>query len=246
MLTRGKKLKICTLTNTYNSQEYLWYALKSIYDWTDLLVVIDGAFNDRMPSRISSDQTTAIVKKFPDFEKKIRFEVGAGSNQLEQRGKVLKYLKGFDWLFIVDDDEIYKPEDLKKLRQFLSNTKDDAFKIGGFTFFNSFDWYRWVADPRLWRVKANMKFVGSNNLVGHHAKYDRNKMKVVPGIAKYHYSYVRDVKRWNIRIEQTKVEYPYTVEGRFFVRKGVSFRKFKGEHPEIMENHPYRKIKWHP
>jgi len=240
-------MKICTLTNTYNSEEYLQYVLKSIYDFSDLLVIIDGAFNKKMPSELSTDKTDRIVKSFPNPKKKIRYERGAARNQLEQRGKVFKYLKGFDWLMIVDDDEIYKSEDLKRIRQFLSKAKDDAYKIRGFTFFNSFDWYRHVADPRIWRVKPGMRFVGSNNLRGKRAKYDRNKMKAVPGVMKYHYSYVRSVKRFNIRIRQTKVKkYPYKVKGKFFIRKDIHFKRFTGEHPAIMKNHPYRKIKWSP
>lgn len=239
-------MKICTLTNTYNSEEYLWYVLRSIYDFSDQLVIIDGAFNAKMPSLLSTDRTDKVVKSFPDPQRKIRYERGPARTQLEQRGKVFKYLKGFDWLMIVDDDEICKPEDLKRLREFLAKARDDAFRIGGFTFFNSFDWYRWVADPRLWRVKQGMRFVGSNNLRGKKANYDRNKMEVIPGVVKYHYSYVRNPKRLAIRKNQAKVKYPYKVEGKFFVRDGIDFRKFTGQHPKIMEKHPYRKIKWSP
>lgn len=240
-------MKICTLTNTYNSEEYLWYVLKSIYDWSDFLVIIDGAFNSRIPYPVSQDQTETIIKNFLDPKNKIRFERGAARSQIEQRQKAVKYLRGYDWLFLVDDDEIYKQEELRNLRAFLAKTKEDAFKIGGFTFFNSFEWYRWVADPRVWRVKPGMQFIGSNNLTGKDAKYLREEMEVVPSVRKYHYSYVRSVKRFHIRVRQTKMKvYPYKVDGKFFVRENVKFRHFEGEHPKIMAKHPYRKIKWNP
>ena len=239
-------MKICTLTNTYNSEEYLWYVLKSIYGFSDQLVLIDGAFNAKMPSFLSTDRTDKVVKSFPDPQRKIRYERGPAKTQLEQRGKVFKYLKGFDWLMIVDDDEVYKSEDLKKIRQFLAKAREDAFRIRGFTFFNSFDWYRHVADPRIWRVKPGMRFIGSNNLQGKNARYDRNEMKAVPNVMKYHYSYVRNPERLAIRKNQAKVKYPYEVKDKFFVRRDISWKKFTGEHPEIMQNHPYRKQVWNP
>ena len=240
-------MKICALTNTYNSEEYLWYVLKSIYGFFDRIVLIDGAFNDKMPSKVSTDTTAKIIRTFPQVGGKIRYESGPARTQLDQRQKVVKYLEGFDWLVIVDDDEIYKPKDMKTLRRFLDNTREDAFKIGGYTFFNSFDWYRWVADPRIWRVKEGMEFIGSNNLRANNTKYDRNKMKIVPHVVKYHYSYVRNVKRFGIRKRQTKIKrYPYEVKGGFFVRKDITPRKFTGEHPKIMKGHPYRRIKWNP
>lgn len=243
-------MKICTLTNTYNSEEYLWYLLKSIYDFSDRLVTIDGAFNHKMPSPISTDQTDVIVRSFPDPKKKIVYRRESANSQIEQRSKVFKYTKGFDWLFLIDDDEIYKSKDLKRLRELLVKARRNAYRIGGYTFFNSFNWYRYVADPRIWRILPRMQFIGSNNIRWEKGIYDRSKMVVIPEIMKYHYSYVRSVARAGIRRAQTAVKhYPYTVDKKgFFVRPGIlgNLRKFTGEHPEIMQNHPYRKRVWDP
>jgi len=243
-------MKICTLINTYNSEEYLWYVLTSIYPFVERLVIIDGAFNKKMPTPLSTDKTDEIVRSFPDPEKKIIYIRGAAKSQIEQRSKVFKFTKSFDWLFLVDDDEVYKGKDLKTLREFLSRTTKSAFKIGGYTFFNSFSWYRYVADPRIWRILPDMEFIGSNNIRWQKGVYDRNKMPVISGIMKYHYSYVRAPVRTKIRARQTALKhYPYTTDlNGYFVREGIlrSLRKFSSDHPEIMRNHPYRKRVWNP
>lgn len=251
-MKRTKKIKICSLTNVYNSEEYLEYTLKSIYNWMDQMVIIDGRFNKKMPTELSTDNTDKIVTSFPDPDKKIIYLREPATKQTRQRDKVFRFTKGFDFLFICDDDEVYKPEHLRNLRRFLRRTKKDGFKIGGYTFFNSFDWYRYVADPRIWRIKPGMYFVGSNNIYRKNGIYDRSKMQIIPGILKYHYSYVRKPNRVKIRRHQTSMKrYPYHIDEQgYFIRPEIikNLRLFneKDTHPEILKGHPYRSRIWNP
>lgn len=236
------------LTNVYNSEEYLWYVLKTIYEFPRQIVIIDGAYSRKMPSHYSTDKTQEIVETFPDPDKKIIYKRTWSTSQRQQRSKGLKYLQEGDWLYIVDDDEIMKEADLIQLRHFLlSQAKKDNYWIGSYTFINSFDWYRWITSPRLFRYKPGMAFTGSNSLTWDNGKKKYRGRLTVPNIARYHYSYVRNNRRLKIRQIQTAVnKYPYEKCGKFFRRKDIHPVGFTGTHPEIMKKHTYAKITWHP
>ncbi len=240
---------VVVLLNCYNSKEYLWYVLKSIYDFPRLIVIIDGAYSAKMPSHYSTDGTQKIVKEFPDPDKKIIYERTWAPTQKEQRSKGLIYLEPDDWLLLVDDDEIYKKEDLERLANFLTDgeAKKDSYKIGSHTFINSFGWRRYITDPRLFRHKPGMAFIGSNSLTWDNGKQKYGGILTVPNVVRYHYSYVRHNKRIIIREVQTAVKkYPYKKHGQFFSREDIYPVKFEDKHPDIMKNHPYSKIEWHP
>jgi len=149
---------------------------------------------------------------------------------------------------LCDDDEVYKEEDLIRLRDFLiSQAKKDNYWIGSYTFINSFDWYRWITSPRLFCYKPGMAFIGSNSLTWGGGKKKYRGRITVPNVVRYHYSYVRNNKRVEIRQIQTAVsKYPYIKCGRFFTRKDIHPVGFTGTHPKIMQDHPYAKITWHP
>jgi len=158
------------------------------------------------------------------------------------------YVVGNKVVHNCDDDEIYKEQDLVHLRDFLtSQAKKDNYWIGSYTFINSFDWYRWITSPRLFRYKPGMAFTGSNSLTWNNGKKKYRGRITVPDVIRYHYSYVRNNRRLEIRQIQTAVNrYPYEKCGRFFTRKDIHPVGFTGAHPKIMQNHPYAKITWHP
>jgi len=241
-----------TLTNTLNGDEYLAYTLKSIYDFPRLIVVIDGTYSDQIAketgSPYSTDNTQKIVEEFPDPEKKIIYERVSSSTQKEQRSRGLVYLEPDDWLFIVDDDEVYKKEDLERLAAFLTSgdAKKDNYRVGSHTFINSFEWKRYITDPRIFRAKPGMAFIGSNNLTWDNGNQKYKGFLTIPDVIRFHYSYVRNNRRLDIRKLQCAVKYPYKKHGRFFSREDLFPVKFEGEHPAIMRDHPYAKIKWHP
>lgn len=239
---------IMVLMNVFNSEEYLWYALKSIYNFPPKIVIIDGAFSEKMPSKYSTDGTRKIIESFPDPDKKIIYERTWSKTQKEQRSKGLRHLRERHWLFIFDDDEIYKKKDLENLKIFLEKeARKDSYYIGSYTFINSFEWCRYIPSPRIFRWKPGMAFIGSNNLTWNYGKEKYKGIITIPDVLRYHYSYVRNNKRLEIRkIQTSHARYPYEKHGRFFSRKDIYPVKFQHTHPEIMRDHPYAKITWHP
>ena len=197
---------------------------------------------------MSRDKTHGIVSDFPDTAKKIVMEVGCANSQIEQRDKVFKYTDGYDWLMIVDDDEVYTQADLKKLHDFLKTAKDQCYRIGSYSFINSFEWFHLTHNMRLWRIRPGMHYIGSNNigLEDDRLFYDKNKAEIIQGIYRYHYSYVRDTDRHIIKRKQCYGKYSYEVKNGRFFRHGLKLKKFNGNHPVIMRGHPYAKLKWTP
>jgi hypothetical protein len=246
-------MKICAQINTYNSDLYLSKVLISIYDYVDRIVIIDGAFKKDMPSLYSTDATERIINnaKLQDTEGKIIYFQTSSDSQIEQRNKILDHLDGMDWLMIVDDDEVFKPEHLKFMREYLEKTDLNSFRTTGYNFVNSFDWYYVVHNMRVFRVMKGMKYKGPNSMLldNDHEFYATVKSPVIPEIIRYHYSYVRKPERLEIKQKQAKEfqnKFPWIKDGEFVNRDGVEFKRFTGEHPEVLKEHPCSKIKWQP
>jgi glycosyltransferase involved in cell wall biosynthesis len=217
----------------------------------DKIVVIDGSFTKDMPSEISTDETKNIVQRYSDFDDKTFFISGGAESQVDQRNKILDQLDDMDWLFIVDDDEIFHPEHLEFMRGYLSVSKENSFRMTGYNFVNSFDWYYVVHNMRLFRVKEGMNYHGPNSMQLNNDKtfYATAKSPVIPEVIRYHYSYVRKPERLEIKQKQAmefQNKFPWIKDGQFVTRDGVEFKRFDGKHPKILKDHPCSKIHWEP
>ena len=245
-------MKIVAQINCYNSDLYLLQVLKSIYDHMDRIVIIDGAFTSTIPTRYSTDNTANIVKGFNDVDKKIVYIKTYSSSQNEQRDKIFNYADGMDYLMIIDDDELFKPNNLKTMRKYLENPPYHSFRLRGYNFVNSFDWYYETCNMRVWKIVDGMYYTGSNSiqLKSDRGFYDKMKSPVIPGVIRYHYSYVRKPERLSIKIEQVREfqnkDFPWKLDGRFVKRDGIKLKHFTGSHPPVLKGHPCSKIKWSP
>lgn len=246
-------MKIISQINVYNSDLYLLQVLKSIYDYVDRIIVIDGAFLESMPEKHSTDKTSQIVEGFDDKDKKIVYIKTHSKSQIEQRNKVFDYTKGMDWLMIVDDDELFKYNHLKCMRKYLENPPSNSYRIKGYNFVNSFDWYYETCNMRVFRIMDGMKFKGPNSMLlgNDHNFYATINSPVIPGIIRYHYSYVRKPERLSIKREQASEfqdskNFPWSKDGEFVNRTGVKYKKFIGNHPPVLKGHPCSDIKWNP
>jgi len=105
-------MKILMGMIAYNEELLIEASLKSIYNFIDKGVVIDGS-----PYGPSNDKTSSIIKKFAP---KIEYHSGIFLNKEKQRNEYLKYLKPYidddTWEFTVDADEVWKDKDLKIIK----------------------------------------------------------------------------------------------------------------------------------
>jgi len=108
----------------HNEQEFAPIVLKSIYDEVDQIIVIEGAVANRAnstPDGHSIDSTWDIIKDFQanhDPKKKIlSIKIRKPWKNLEEMKQTFIDLTNEgDWLIINDADEIYKPEDIRRVR----------------------------------------------------------------------------------------------------------------------------------
>jgi len=151
------KNKFSILVPVYNNDEFLRPCLESITDFAHELVILEGGWNPALSMR-STDNTLSIVEEFRQRYDKIRvvyYNAIEGEdhrtntynptvlfNQIRAKQQAVKDLTG-DWMMMVDSDEIYRPEDLIKLDNYLYNLKvtEEYFvcRIPAFVFY--FDYW---------------------------------------------------------------------------------------------------------
>lgn len=224
--------------NVYEGEEFFEYALRSIYDVANQIIIINGAYNDKILSHYSRDRTEKIIMSFFDEFGKIKYLKTFASTQIEQRNKVMNYISD-GWLFIVDDDEVYKREEISMLNNYLDTAKDDAYTMNAFVFTNTFNWFYPYAFKRLFRYRPGMHFTAPNDLAYDEGRY--NPIRPVYKITMYHYAYVKKKSKLKIKGIQRKIKLHW--KGRWMIPR-QEVQRFKGEHPAIIQDHPYRKLKW--
>lgn len=99
-----------------NEERYIWYAVKSVIEYVDKIIIWDTG---------STDSTVAIINRLKaDYPNKIMFkeigEVDAGSFTSAHQ-KMLEETKS-DWLLILDGDEVWWRSSIEKVVEII-NTK---------------------------------------------------------------------------------------------------------------------------
>jgi len=253
----------------HNEEEFAPLVLRSIYDEVDKIIVIEGAVENRPNSTEdghSIDRTVEIIKDFKenhDPDKKVIFL------QIKKHWKNLEEIKQTfldmsfpgDWLIINDADEIYRPEDIRRLRQAIDLNPHICEFVP--TFLHFYRDFKHVAVPgpewqpqhqRIFKYVRGMKY-NSHPVVtdptGHCTYFspfyqNRRAMMRVPFFI-YHYGYAR----MNMdEIMRQKQEY-YTKELAAHGGANTKFDQkiqdwfdktepllfFDGEHPEVMREH---------
>lgn len=112
------KKTIWAHTLVKNEDRYLWFAVKSIIDYVDKILLWDTG---------SSDQTLAIISELKkDYDQKISFKE-AGEVDAEQftkiRQEMLDQTKS-DWVLILDGDEVWWESSIKKLEETIQKEGD--------------------------------------------------------------------------------------------------------------------------
>jgi len=123
------KKTIWVNTIVYNEENFIWFALMSVVDYVDKILVWDSG---------STDKTVAIIKKI--------IEEKGNKVELKEVGKVDKFEftkmrqamleeSLCDWILIVDGDEIWWKESIKKIID-LINKKGDRLDAIVSPFYN--------------------------------------------------------------------------------------------------------------
>ena len=102
-------MKIWVNTIVYNEENFIWFAIMSVVDFVDKVLVYDCG---------STDKTVEIIKEIQKIksEKIIFKEIGkVDKNQFTKARQEMLDCSYCDWILIVDGDEIWSNESIKKL-----------------------------------------------------------------------------------------------------------------------------------
>lgn len=102
-------MKIWVNTIVHNEENFIWFAVMSVVDFVDKVLIYDSG---------STDKTVDIIKEIQKIKgEKIEFsEIGAlDEYQFTKARQEMLDKSNCDWILIVDGDEIWSNESIKKL-----------------------------------------------------------------------------------------------------------------------------------
>ncbi len=234
--------------NVFNEAEYVEYSIRSTIGVLDKLIVIYGWFAEtkRGTQDVSMqfDNTLEILERLNDeFDGKIHLVHCSGLDQLTTRNTAFMEAQwlGLEdyWLWIIDGDEVYDPENLGNLMEILHETDAEAIKIDSLTFVNDFQSYVKIAFPRLFRIQPGnvYNFVAPNDI-----SLCGRPMVVTnyeDDVKFFHYSYVKSPERFMLK-KREREALPggkfkwYLDDDNRVTADGINIRTFDGRHPAIM------------
>ncbi|NLH15525.1 MAG: glycosyltransferase, partial [Phycisphaerae bacterium] len=117
--SQGRRPRFSFVMIVLNGMPLIEYSLRSIYDFAHEIIVVEGAVKNCLdaanPDGSSRDGTVEFLRSFPDPQRKIRLVQGLWPEKCQMQNKALEYVTG-DYVWLIDSDEVYKPQDLETLR----------------------------------------------------------------------------------------------------------------------------------
>ena len=265
--------KVCACYIVFNEEEYIEASIKSIYNFVEKIIIIDGSTEaNRSFGNIdgsSSDKTLSILEKMEDSKKKITvISHRLWKNKEEQRNTYCEMLHGMDYAFIIDGDEVWDGENLRKLEHVIfSNPHIPSFC------FNFYDFWGDLGHRSrgVWETFVGRKSLINLNIVGD-IKYNNHTIPITKegkdiisvfcnDIFFYHYSYVRSDEKMKQKMDYyiNRGTPGFKQQEDWFNKVWLGWKKdrilveqtygthlfggghtelWMGNHPEVMKNHP--------
>ena len=208
-----KELRFSFVMIVLNGMPFIEYSLKSVYDFAHEIIIVEGAVENCMfaagPDGSSTDGTVEFIKSFPDPRKKVRLIQGRWPEKCEMQNEALKYVTG-DYVWLIDSDEVYKRQDLEKVREILNDDSsitqvnfipDNFWKGFDYIFVSSKFFEGWCHYRRLFKYVPGAMFTTHRppTMVWPGCEKTTEQMHLLDGTATrergiilYHYSYVLD------------------------------------------------------
>jgi len=206
-----KLVKISFVMIVLNGMPFVEYALKAIYGEAHEIIIVEGAVEECFfaanPDGSSIDGTVECIRSFSDPHRKIRLIQGRWPEKCEMQNAALTYVTG-NYVWLVDSDEIYKREDISKIRSLLADDPTiTQVNVIGDNFWKGFDYIfespKFFETPAHWR--RIFKYVRGARFTTHRPptmvfpghELSTEQMHLIDGtqtramgIVPFHYSYV--------------------------------------------------------
>src|SRR3989304_6272987 len=105
-----------------NGMPFIEYSLKSVYDFADEIIIVEGAVEKCMfaanAAGGSTDGTVEFIESFPDPQDKIKLVRGRWPEKCEMQNEALKHVTG-NYVWLIDSDEVCKTENLERIKGIL-------------------------------------------------------------------------------------------------------------------------------
>ena len=204
-------MKIAVGMIVFNGNYVLKEVLESVYPFVDQILVAEGPvkFWQEQGYTTSGDGTNQVLHDFADPDNKIKIVHGQFDEKDDQCNAYMEYLDDdIDYIWNLDSDEVFKPEDIKLLLQILNSNliSGNAFTSVGFksvTFYGGFDDVLGGFEEGAEFIRLRKVYPGSywsthrpptiaHKIDSPHAErhLDFNTLANVHNIRMYHYSYV--------------------------------------------------------
>ena len=204
-------MKIAVGMIVFNGNYVLKEALESVYPFVDQILVAEGPvkFWQENGYTTSSDGTNQVLHDFEDPENKIKIVHGQFDEKDDQCNAYMEHLDDdIDYIWNLDSDEVFKPEDIELLLQILNSNllAGNPFTSVGFkstTFYGGFDnvlggfeegaefiRIRKVYPGAYWSTHRPPTIAHTMRSPHPERHLDFNTLADTYGIRMYHYSYV--------------------------------------------------------
>lgn len=252
----------------HNGTDYINYAIKSIYNYVNQIIIIHGKV-ELYPDKDEYDTFEQLLKLKDeiDYLNKINLVTKKSwSDKIEMQNEIAKRVTG-DYYLKLDHDEIWKPETLLDAIQYMNDNNADIIKMPFLHFWTNFHTIakdaggKWsTCHPRIWKwqdgfhhTKSFNYFVDKNNAKVSHSRY--KDVTFLDNEFVYHFGYVRalaDVQNkidyyGSRKIEQYAID-TYTNWSKLSDRTQPTQNVkswaeiFKDKLPNILINHPFYKM----
>lgn len=196
---------------TFNSDFVLKQVIESVYDYVDQIIIVDGCVKYWTDKGFtgSTDDTHTILQNLPDPYNKFTFILGATANEkTELCRKFMPFIKpDTTHLWCMDSDEVFKPKDIAKIKEVLSERDPHSIGFKSNTFFGGFSHIMGKFEQehtfkRILKYEHGCTYVDhrpptlSTERVPKALHISGKEMSEGYGVEMYHYSYVsaRQVK----------------------------------------------------
>ena len=236
----------------YNDADYVDYAIRSVKDWVDEMIIVEGAFEITMqigrPPR-SDDGTLDIIHQHVDNKRIFLKQANLREHKHHYDiGYQYAIENDSEWAILVDSDEIWTKQAQMTADNYMNifSGKVQEIRIMEYCFINDFNtWYPGTY-PRFFKCIPGSKFVFDNEVHFNGWGRGNHGCLTVPNFKIFHYGYVRRKKRWQLKQDymEEKDHNPnlknYKLEGNnYIIPNDIPIYKFDGKHPEIMKDHPF-------